>query len=72
MTESVFREYVAKYLSPVTARVYETLNDRPESSPVKLLHKEMLTPEQTMKDTWDSATPRHSSRMRLGVGYSPR
>ena len=56
MTESPFREYVAKYLSPTTAKIYETINARPEGSQPALLYKTMLTEEFTPKDTWDSAS----------------
>lgn len=56
MTESLFREYVAKYLSPMTAKIQETINDRPEGSQPALLYKSMLTEEFTPKDTWDSAS----------------
>lgn len=56
MTESLFREYVAKYLSPITAKIYETINARPEGSQPALLYKTMLTEEFTPKDTWDSAS----------------
>lgn len=55
MTETNFRELYAKYLQPFTGKLYELLNDRPEGSTPKLLFKEMLAAEQTVKDTWDSA-----------------
>ena len=56
MTESLFREYIAKYLSPTTGKIYETINARPEGSQPALLYKTMLTEEFTPKDTWDSAS----------------
>ena len=54
MIASIFREFIAKYLRPTTAKIYELINGKPEGSQQKLLHKVMLTEEQTAKDSWDS------------------
>lgn len=56
MTETNFREYYAKYLAPFTAKLYELINSTPVGQEPKLLYKELLGTEQTVKDTWDSAS----------------
>lgn len=53
MIASIFREFIAKYLRPTAAKIYEMINGKPEGSQPKLLHKEMLTEEHTTKDSWD-------------------
>lgn len=54
MTASIFREYIAKYLRPTTAKIYASINGKPEGSQTKLLHKVMLSEEHTVKGSWDS------------------
>ena len=54
MTESIFREFIAKYLRPTVAKIYELINNRPADAQRPLLYKEMLIEEHTSKDTWDS------------------
>lgn len=54
MTESIFREYVAKYLRNTAAKIYELINNRPADAQIPLLYKGMLVSEHTSKDTWDS------------------
>ena len=68
MTASIFREYVAKYLRPTVARIYELINGKPEGSQPKLLHKVMLTEEHTTKDSWDGPS---ISRCSVSVGDVP-
>lgn len=56
MTETNFREYYSKYLQAFTSKLYESINDRPIDKQPKLHYKELLVAEQTVKDTWDSAS----------------
>lgn len=55
MTQSLFREYIAKYLSAFTTKAYEDINGRAEGQQPKLWHKELLTSEYSTKYAWDSA-----------------
>lgn len=54
MTESIFREYVSKYLGGFVGKTYERINGRPEGAQPKLLYKELLTSEFSPKFEWGS------------------
>ena len=56
MALTTFKEYYDKYLKPGMAKILQRINDTPEDKQPKLLYKVMLTSEQSLKDSWDSAS----------------
>ena len=56
MALTTFKEYYDKYLKMGMAKILQRINDTPEDKQPKLLYKVMLTSEQSLKDSWDSAS----------------